>query len=220
MNRRKRGLISALLLSGGLLLGQGVMIEAKAWLAQGLIARAWDRTLAGERQVSPWPWSDTWPVARLGFPQHGLSLMVLRGDQGASLAFGPGWTESTPRPGEAGVSVISGHRDTHFRVLRDLQPGEILTIQTSEGQFLAYRVVETGVVDRSLGWQWPLDRFASGNPELLLVTCYPFDAQVPGGPLRYLVHAERIGATVPRPDPDAPEGSTGPAGRNPPSTLM
>src|SRR5688500_11563212 len=46
-------------------LANGAYIHAKAWLAQRLIASAWARTLEGEREVKPWPWADTWPVARL-----------------------------------------------------------------------------------------------------------------------------------------------------------
>jgi len=29
-----------------------------------------------------------------------------------------------------------------------------------------------------------------GEPQLTLITCYPFDAVVPGGPLRFVVWAE------------------------------
>ncbi len=32
-----------------------------------------------------------------------------------------------------------------------------------------------------------------GRPVLSLVTCYPFDAVAPGGPLRYVVTAEAAG---------------------------
>ncbi|MET0067950.1 MAG: class GN sortase [Candidatus Thiodiazotropha sp.] len=215
-----RWLIIGLLLSGGLLTGQGLMIEAKAWLAQGLIARAWVRTLAGERQVVPWPWADTWPVARIGFPGHDLSLLVLKGDQGNSLAFGPGWSEVTARPGEAGLSVISGHRDTHFRVLKDLQPGEIVTLQTIEGVMFFYRVMETAVVDESLGLQWPLDALAAGDGALLLITCYPFDGWVPGGPLRYLVRAERLNRPVVGRSADKPDAAFMPPRRGSLQELM
>jgi sortase A len=32
---------------------------------------------------------------------------------------------------------------------------------------------------------------------LILVTCYPFDAIVPGGPLRYVVYARKVeGKTI------------------------
>jgi sortase A len=81
-------------------------------------------------------------VAKLGFLQRGLSLLVLSGDQGASLAFGPGWAERSAQPGEGGLSVIASHRDTHFRSLMDLQPGEIVTIQTSKGARVIYQVAQ------------------------------------------------------------------------------
>ncbi len=160
-------MILILLLSGALLMGQGLYIDAQAWLAQILLARAWDRTLTGDPQVTPWPGSDTWPVARLGFSQPGLSLRVLKGDPGASLAFGPGWAERSAAPGEAGLSVISGHRDTHFRSLEDLQHGEIVTIQTSKGARMSYRVTVTAVAqpvftDSLQSWQ-PSERGGSVN---------------------------------------------------------
>jgi sortase A len=177
-------LLLALLGSG--MLAKGVWIEAKAWLAEWLIQLAWQRTLSGERQVAPWPWADTWPVARLDSPRLGVSRLVLHGDSGSTLAFGPGWAEQSTPPGGAGRSFLSAHRDTHFHFLKDLQIGDILKLQDKSGRQTDYRVVEYQVVDRRAGWQIPL----SGPQELLLITCYPFDALVPGGPLRYIVRAE------------------------------
>ena len=48
-----------------------------------------------------------------------------------------------------------------------------------------YRVTAMRIVDTRLTGE----AFFEGDG-LTLVTCYPFDAVVPGGPLRYLVHAE------------------------------
>ena len=62
---------TALLLSGMLgaiacwQLGDAGFLWAKAELGQILLARAWERTLAGEEKARPWGWADTWPVARL-----------------------------------------------------------------------------------------------------------------------------------------------------------
>src|SRR5207248_2826247 len=84
-------LVSAALLAGGAaLFGHGAYIYAKAGLAQVLLRRAWERTLAGERDVKPWPWADTWPVARLTIPKAGTDSIVLAGASGRTLAFGPG----------------------------------------------------------------------------------------------------------------------------------
>ena len=57
-------------------LGQGTYIQAKAWLAQVLIKQAWARTLEGEAQAKPWPWADTWPVARITVPGHDIERFV------------------------------------------------------------------------------------------------------------------------------------------------
>src|SRR5256884_6616698 len=62
--------ITLLVALGAWQLGRGAWIQAKAWLAQSLIAHAWARTLSGERQAKPWPWADTWPVARLTVPRE------------------------------------------------------------------------------------------------------------------------------------------------------
>ena len=40
-------------------------IYLKAWLAQRLLHRAWAATQAEGGPVKPWPWADTWPIARL-----------------------------------------------------------------------------------------------------------------------------------------------------------
>src|SRR5690606_10343236 len=115
----------------------------------------------------------------------GQALYVLAGAQGNSLAFGPGHLMGSALPGE-GLTVIGGHRDTHFRFLRDLAPGQYLRLQTAAGELLSYRITHLEVVDvRSQ----PLlvDTQAQG---LLLVTCYPFDSLDANGPLRLLVWAQ------------------------------
>lgn len=170
------------------LVGAGI-IQAKAWLAPQLIERAWQRTLssgvAGER---PWPWADTWPVARLELPARGVERFVLAGDSGNALAFGPGHATASIAPGEAGTTVIGGHRDTHFAFLREVNIGEIVQLQLPDGRHRRYRVARTGIVDAS---RESLRR-DSLNDALVLVTCYPFDALLPGGPLRYVVTAEPV----------------------------
>lgn len=167
-------------------LGGGLYIEAKARFGQVLLERAWERTLAGEDRARPWPWADTWPVARLAAPAHGADLIVLAGAGGASLAWGPGHQHGTARPGGPGLSVIGGHRDTHLRFLEHVAIGDAVRVDTPDGRRIDYRVTATAVVDHR---EAALHR-APGRSALLLVTCWPFDALVPGGPLRYVVQAE------------------------------
>lgn len=173
-------------------------IHIKAQLAQALIAAAWSRTQRGAPQARPWPWADTQPVARLiVLGQHRHQWIVLEGSSGRNLAFGPAHDPASVLPGERGNSVIAGHRDTHFRVLADLRTGDRLRLERSSGEAKLFAVVDARVVD-SRGARIVLD---GETPRLTLVTCYPFDAIQPGGPLRFVVTADYLadaGNTPPR----------------------
>ena len=150
MRNPARSLVSAGLVAAGIaLFGHGIWIYAKARFAQVLLHRAWTRTLAGERQVPPWPWADTWPVARLTIPSAGTDFIVLAGASGRTLAWcGPGHLDGTARPGEIGNCVLSAHRDTQFASLRKLARGDRLVLETADRRRHAYRVSSTFVVDR------------------------------------------------------------------------
>ena len=86
----------------------------------------------------------------------------------------------------AGMSVIAGHRDTHFSFLRDLLPGDRLQVTGREGGVTEYTVRTRYVVHKDR------TRLAMDQRGLALVTCYPFDAVTTGGPLRYVVLAEPV----------------------------
>lgn len=186
--RTRRALILALAAFGLWQASAGVYIHAKAWLAQRLIAESWASTLEGERHVRPWPWADTWPVARLRIPSADVDLYVLADASGRSLAFGPGYLNESAMPGTTGNTVVAAHRDTHFRFLRALPVGAELILQTEDGAEHRYRLAETHVID-SRRDSLVLD---VDQPVLTLLTCYPFEQIVPGGPLRYVAVAEAI----------------------------
>jgi len=181
---RRRRLAFATALIAALVLLDAGWIHAKAALAQGLLQRAWAQTLADGEAHRPWPWADTEPVARLQAPSLGEDQIVLAGDSGRVLAFGPGWAPASAAPGSDGRSVISGHRDTHFAWLRKLTVNDRLRVVTRNGS-RDYRVVDTTVVDSR---EQRIEVSQAGS-ELLLVTCWPFDAVAAGGPLRYVVTA-------------------------------
>jgi len=181
-------IVSCLLCLGFWQLGQGAYIPAKAWLAQELMQRAWNRGTSGVEHPVPWPWADTWPVGRLVAKSGDVDLIVLAGGSGRTLAFGPGHLSAGSLPGEIGNTVIAGHRDTHFSFLRDVEVGELLVIETVSGDKHLYEVFDIEVVD-SRRSSLVLDTDTS---MLSLVTCYPFDAIDPGGPMRYVVTAPML----------------------------
>ncbi len=185
---RRTWIVSCLLCLGFWQLGQGAYIPAKAWLAQELMQRAWVRGSLGTERPVPWPWADTWPVARLVAKSGNVDLIVLAGGSGRTLAFGPGHLSASSLPGEIGNTVIAGHRDTHFSFLRDVEIGELLVIETVSGEKHLYEIFDIDVVD-SRRSSLLLD---TDTAILSLVTCYPFEAIDPGGPMRYVVTAKML----------------------------
>jgi sortase A len=182
-----RSVFVGLGLLGVVLSAHGAWIPAKGWLAQRLLERAWHRAGEGEAAPRPWPWADTWPIAKLRARAHDVSLVVLEGASGETLAFGPGRHPAGASIEGAGNIVLAAHRDTHFRFLRTLGVGDSLELERPDGGHASYRVTSLRVVHESETSL--LD--AGDAATLTLLTCFPFDASLPGGPLRYAVVAER-----------------------------
>lgn len=178
-------MITALLLAlaGTFCLGRGLWIPAKAELAQALLKISWRAAQRGVQNPRPWPWADTWPVARLRVPGLGIDEIVLEGASGASMAFGPGHLDGSAAAGDIGNCVISAHRDTHFAFLEKLGPGDIVEVENTCGIRTSYRITSKRVLHENR-----TDSLESGDTrELTLITCYPFHALLPGGPLRWVL---------------------------------
>ncbi|MBA5875016.1 MAG: class GN sortase [Nitrospira sp. CR1.2] len=187
-DRLLTGLMVSLLAISLWQIGEGSWMVAKARLAQYLLQRAWTRALAGERTPKPWPWADTWPVARLQVKRLSVDVIVLAGAYGRTLAFGPGHVGSSAQPGNPGTVILAGHRDTHFQFLQQVRLDDRVDLTGTDGHTVHYRVTDQRVLDARRDG---IPMVGDGQ-EVVLVTCYPFDAVTPGGPLRYVVRAERI----------------------------
>jgi sortase A len=184
-SRRARYLLWSLIALGAALLVAGFWIPVKAELAQQLLNRAWAASKDGNLSARPWPWADTWPVARLTLPKHDRPLTVLAGASGRNLAFGPALMDGSALPGEPGVAVIAGHRDTHFRDLGELLIGDHFAIELPDGASYSYEVATIDVVDANRS----MLRLDAEESVVALVTCYPFESVLAGGSLRYVVIA-------------------------------
>ena len=183
----RKWIASGIIAVGISLLAWGLWIPVKAVVAQQLLDLAWERSQSGELDVRPWPWADILPAFRLSLPGHDRSFVVLNNSSGEALAFGPGHVSSSARPGNAGVVVIGGHRDTHFAILREMKIGDTITVEDVQSRQFSYSVSEIAVrhkdeIEMKVG-----DR----SHVLILATCFPFDDVVPSGPERFLVIAER-----------------------------
>lgn len=179
-------LIASLVAVGLWQVWEGSWRYAKAGLSQLLLQRAWSRALSGDAMAKPWPWADTWPIARLRMPRLSVDQIVLAGAYGRTLAFGPGHLGSSALPGQGGTIILVGHRDTHFKFLQHVQPDDRLEMVGSDGAARRYRIIEQRVMDQRR------DSMATNQEgeELILITCFPFDAITSGGPLRYVVRAQ------------------------------
>ncbi|GJL60787.1 MAG: class GN sortase [Nitrospirales bacterium] len=181
-------LAGLLLVLGSWFIGQGLWIPVKAIAAQWLLQHAWTQTLKTQQPAKPWPWADTWPVGRLLVPRHGIDQIILADTSGQSLAFGPGKLSGRMKPGKPGGILLSGHRETHFQFLQFLQENDRIDLEWPTGGRTSYTVQRLTVVDS----RHTHLRRHSNDEALILTTCYPFDAIVPGGPLRYVVRAEKF----------------------------
>ena len=125
-------------------------------------------------------------VGRLEIPRLKMSAIVLEGSDSLTLRRGIGRIPETADPGQVGNVVLSGHRDTFFRPLRNVRRGDRIMLTTPTGKF-RYQVEWTSVVD-------PQDTAVlkpTPAESLTLVTCYPFRYVGPA-PERFIVRATKM----------------------------
>lgn len=157
---------------GVLLIFRGARDLLDSRIGQAQAARAFGKTEPGES------------LARLTIPRLATELYVVEGAGERELRRGPGHLRGTAFPGENGNCVIAGHRDTHFRVLKDISVGDQIVLETHSGRYM-YRVRRLRVI--SPDNTAPLRPAA--DAELNLITCYPF-YYVGAAPKRFVVEAE------------------------------
>ena len=107
-------------------------------------------------------------LTRLSIPKINLDAIVVEGTSRHSLLLGPGHMESSVLPGQAGNAVITGHRDTFFRHIYELNKGDEIIVRR-EGKMFRYEVTGKRVVQ-------PSDISVTHNSDdarLTLITCYP-----------------------------------------------
>jgi len=130
--------------------------------------------------------TDDIPLALLTIERLNLEVPVFYGTDRVTLNRGIGVVEGTAHPGETGNIGLSGHRDSFFRPLKDIQLGDTIELRTLEG-IQHFEVSEITIVD-------PLDVSVLDSTDttvLTLITCYPF-YYVGYAPDRYIVRATPV----------------------------
>ena len=181
-------LTSILIIAGVYLLGSSAYMQAKAVLAQWLIASSWKQALNQESPPpKPWWWADTRAIALLEIPTLNSKLYVMQDASGESLAFGPGHMPPSQTPAHDGHVVIAGHRDSHFSILKNIQIGDTIKTTHYDGQQQkTYHVSSIRIINSDT----EKINITDEQDKLTLITCYPFDGFIPGGPLRLIVESE------------------------------
>lgn len=125
-------------------------------------------------------------VGEIRVPRLNLQAVIVEGDSGEVLGKAVGHTPGTAMPGEWGNVALAGHRDRLFRPLREIQQGDVITIQTA-GESFNYEVESTFVVA-------PTETevlHSTSRKELTLITCFPFN-YVGSAPHRFIVRAREV----------------------------
>lgn len=178
----KRQFVAYLLIVAGGVLCTGVL-GTYSWMywKQRSLLKAWDDQIATRQNMT-----------KLWIPRIKLEDVVLEGVGADSLLLGPGHMQNSVEPGLPGNAVIAGHRDTFFRKLHKLRPGDDVYV-LRDGHQLRYKVTARKIVaanDLSV-------LKSSDQPELTLITCYPTHAIGPA-PKRLVVVATMPQVTMPQ----------------------
>ena len=129
-------------------------------------------------------------LTRVSIPKISLDAIVIEGVSRKQLSVGPGHMKDTALPGAAGNAVITGHRDTFFRHIYELQKGDDILVRRN-GQLFKYQVTGKKIVkpdDVSVLKQ-------TTDPQLTLITCYP-TYYIGPAPERLVVFSKLIAQTT------------------------
>ena len=107
------------------------------------------------------------PVARLLIPSIDLDEIVMEGVGPVELNGGPGHFPGSVLPGEPGNSILSAHRDRHFRRVGELGIGARFRTETRKGA-IEWVVTERRIVSRDTP-----ALFDESEATLTLTTCWP-----------------------------------------------
>jgi len=171
MTRRRIGF--AFIIAGGLLTTFAGSRYVSGAAAQDRAREEWDAAQAYDAAVAATA-QDTEvvirhaaPVARLQIPKIGLDEIVLEGIDDEAMNGGPGHYPGSPLPAGAGNSIISAHRDRHFRNLGQLAIGDTIVTQ-SGATTVKWVVARRKVVEKDAALLFP-----SKERKLTLTTCWP-----------------------------------------------
>lgn len=126
-------------------------------------------------------------IGILNIPKLDAELPIIEGTDEEELEKGVGHYSNTVFPGQPDQILLSGHRDTVFRKLGDLENGDIFHVEMPYGDFY-YEIIGSQIVDAD---DTTVIRSTAPDEILTVSTCYPFYF-IGDAPDRYVLTAKRI----------------------------
>ncbi|RDU36964.1 class D sortase [Neobacillus piezotolerans] len=177
-----------LLIGGGIVAYFGFDLTKQTVLLAHTALNEYEPDLPDRQFEQVWP---TLPapgdkIGDLKFPSVGLDVPVVQGTHDNELKKGAGHLAGSALPGQGGNVVLSGHRDTVFRKLKDLKVGEEVIFTTPYGDFI-YETTDFKITHADdMTVAVPTD-----FETLTLTTCYPFYF-VGNAPDRFIVYTKLV----------------------------
>ncbi|UOE93907.1 class D sortase [Alkalihalobacillus sp. LMS39] len=123
-------------------------------------------------------------IGILQIPALDRELPIVYGVDEDELMRGVGHYPGTAFPGQLDQVVLSGHRDTVFTKLGELEIGDSFIVEMPYGDY-EYIIQDTEIVDAD---DRTVIRSTSPDEVLTVITCYPFNF-VGNAPERYIIYA-------------------------------
>ena len=174
LNRIRTGSLGTLVFGGFCVILGLSAASSRAAGINGYEAPLPDQSLWSEARIEAYAESlKTRPgpmLGVLGIPRFDLEVPIYNGTSDLHMDRGSARIMGTELPGHIeGNLGIAAHRDGYFRVLKDIAPGDEITVRTSAGEQI-YVVEKLMITD-------PSDVTVlktTTRPTVTLVTCFPF----------------------------------------------
>lgn len=126
-------------------------------------------------------------VGILEIPVLDAELPIVEGTDPDDLEKGVGHYLGSAYPEQNDQIVLSGHRDTVFRSLGEVEVGDTFIVHLEYGSY-EYEMVDSKIVDAD---DTTIIKSTAPDEELVITTCYPF-SYIGNAPDRYIIYAKPI----------------------------
>ena len=167
-------------------LARASAMPIKAAYGQYRLDAVWQETLETGNHIKPWSSADFHLIGKLTIKRLGVSRIILSSASGEAMAWGVGRVIPVKNAPTGSPTILAGHRDTHMQFMSELQMGDRLELQLSDGYTKSYQITVSQI---SKTPELILQDQPGNYDKLILTTCWPFNA-IQSGPERFIIIGE------------------------------